>query len=65
MDTVCDGCPNKHNGKNDKSNGSSKHNCKCRSDDKQITIDAGFDQAAANPGDEIATSTGKRRPERA
>ena len=60
MDTACDGCPNKHNGKNDISNGSSKHDCKCRSGDKYITIDPGLDQAAANSGDEIATSTNIR-----
>jgi len=65
MDTACDGCQNKHKGKDDLSNGSSKHVCKCRSRDETITIDPGLDQAAASPGDELKASTGKGRPDTA
>jgi putative nucleotidyltransferase with HDIG domain len=63
MDTVCDGCQNKHKGKgtHDISNGSSKHVCQCRSRDENIKIDPGLDQTAANSGDEINASSGKHR----
>jgi len=63
MDTACDGCQNKHKGKDDLSNGSSKHVCKCRSRDENLKIDPGLDQVAASPGDVLKTSTGKGRPE--
>jgi len=64
MDTACDGCQNKHKGKHDISEGSSRHVCKCRSREESIKIDPGLDQAAANPGDEIKASPGNRRPDR-
>ncbi len=61
MDTACDGCQNKHKGKNDMLSGSRKHVCKCRSHGESIKIDPELDQAAANPGVELTASAGKRR----
>ena len=65
MDTACEGCPNMYSENNTISNVSSKNDCKCRTGDKNIAIDPGLDQAAANPGDDTAALTGKRRPESA
>lgn len=59
MNTACDGCQNKHNHDHDNSGGSGKHVCQCRSRDENIEIEPGIDQAAAHPGDETKTGTGK------